>query len=155
MWWLHGRYEKNLYLYELIFCLRVTELIIHHKKRVWYFCWRTLCHAYVLRFHMTYYDAVNMYSTHWDRVTLICVSELVHHSFRSPVQCQLIAWTNADLSSIRPLGTGTFRFRESIRICRLQNGGHFVPVSVSCRVKGFTKYRHIWVIKGTKNMHAL
>ena len=45
--------------------------------------------------------------THWTRVTHICVSKLGiigTNNGLSPVRCQAIIWTNADLLSIGPLG---------------------------------------------------
>ena len=50
----------------------------------------------------------NHSSTHWDQVTLICVSKLSilgSDNGLSPGQCQAIIWTNAGILLIEPLGT--------------------------------------------------
>ena len=82
------------------------------------------------------------YLTHWGRVTHICVNKLTNigsDNGMSPGRRQAIIWTNAGILLIGALGTNFnemliefiyFHSQKSIWKCRLENGGHFVSVSM-------------------------
>ena len=78
----------------------------------------------------------SMRLSHWGRVTHICVSKQDDHWFR-----YWLIWPNAGLLSIGTIGTHLNDFLIEIQICsfeenafiwkcRLENGGHFVSVSM-------------------------
>ena len=81
-------------------------------------------------------------STHWGRVTHICVSNLNiigSDNGLSPGRRQAIIWTNAGILLIGPSGTNfseilieihTFWIRKCILKCRLQNGVYFFSTSM-------------------------
>ena len=84
----------------------------------------------------------NIYSTHWGRVTHICVSRLaIIGSYKRlpPDRRQAIIWTNAVKLLIGPLGTNLseilieiliFSFKKMHLKMSPGNVGHFVPASM-------------------------
>ena len=61
-----------------------------------------------------YNDLFKDFSTHWSRVTHICIGKLTiigSDNDLSPGQCQAIVWTNAGILLTGPLGT---KFRDNL-----------------------------------------
>ena len=79
-------------------------------------------------------------STHWGRVTHICVSKLNiigSDNGLAPGRHQAIIWTNAGILLIGPFGISfseienyTFSFKKMHLKCRQEIGGHFVLASM-------------------------
>ena len=128
---------------------------IHSRKFIWNRCrvnfnhiaqnlvlrtgiWCEWHQLTVIRKSISYCDV----STHWGRVTHICVSKLTNigsDNVLSPGRCQAIIFTNAGIVLIGPIRINFnemlikfmhFHSQKCIWKCRLENGGHFVSASM-------------------------
>ena len=116
------------------------------RTSIWTYCaqnsTRFVCSLYYIKYPVIQRLLMipsMQFLTYWGRVTNICVSKLTiigSNNGLSPDRRQAIIWTNAGLLLIRPLGTNfskilieilKFSFKKSVWMCRLRNGGHFVP----------------------------
>ena len=99
-------------------------------------CFCTGCAHYKCpSYHKKSISHLELDFTHWDRVTHICVSNLVSivsDNGLSPGRRQAIILTNAWILLIGPFLSKFIHFhsRKCISKCRLENGGHVVSASM-------------------------
>ena len=136
IWWRQHAYTRNSRMCHSSYLDTAMVYII----TFWHSSYTSV---YVIMFFVHNPAPNKCYSiTHWGCVTHICVCKLTiigSDNGLSPGRRQAIIWTIAGIFLIGPLGKTSVKFEPKYKTflswkcvwkCRLENGGHFVSVSV-------------------------